>query len=157
MPRKITHLDLCDVTGYDRVRMQTIVKNLPPYHAQKGVARVAKEYSGLDLIVLSVVRTLDEEFGLRLQAIASIGLLLREELAVPRELNKNAGLLIKISPPSVKYIDMESELGSGIKVPLKEIFDRIDRYGSFAPLAGESANLNLAPSIIRSQQQKAGK
>lgn len=157
MGRKITHFDLCDVTGYDRVRMQTIIKNVPPYCHQKGVARVAKEYYRLDLIVLSVVRALDEELGLRLQAIAAIGLQLREELAVPRGLNENAGLLIRISPPSVRYVDLKGEPGIGIVVPLKQIFDKIDRYGSFAPLEGETGHLNLPPSIIRSQQRKAGK
>ncbi|WP_074574338.1 hypothetical protein [Polaromonas sp. JS666] len=131
VPRRLTATDVCTVTGYSRDELHAILKVLWPYNEEKGLPRVAREFTARDLVVLSVTQTLERRFGLKRTALGNIGQHLRNALSGPKEVSKKARLAISIDPPSVEYISTSITERDGVVVALGPIFEKVDGYLTF--------------------------
>lgn len=147
---KITLIDACEVTGYDRVALKHVLTVIPPYCKEKLSARKAREFAPIDLTVLCVVQALDREFGMKIKAIASLAEELRKLLLVPRPAGRNVGIQVKLSPPAVNYVGLPCKTSGGILVPLSEILAHVDEY-----TPPSQTNLHLGPAVVRTQERKA--
>lgn len=149
-PRKITVVDVCAVTGYERDQLQALLKELPPYNGYATKPRVAREFTPHDVISLCIVYELEVGYGIKRKMIGKISEMLRHALSGPKTVASNARLCISFNPPSALYIpDMEIEY-DGIYISLKEIFERADQYlsygGSFFKV--EQSELKLPPVAL---------
>lgn len=146
-PRKITVVDVCAITGYERDHLQAVLKELPPYNEYAKKPRIAREFTPHDVIALCVVFELETQYGVRRKMIGKISELLRHPLSGPKAVAANARLCIILNPPSVTYSTDTELKHDGIYISLKGIFQRADQYLSYggSMFSVEQAELNLPP------------
>lgn len=144
MVRRLTAADVCSVTGYSRDELHALLRVLRPYNLEKSAPRVAREFTGKDLLVLSVAQKLEDRFGVRRGAVPEIGEMLQHALAGPRATAEDACLIITINPPQVLLIEGSSNK-DGLIVPLAPIYERVDQYLSYDPQLA----LQFGPSLVR--------
>ncbi len=155
--RKITAVDIREVTGYSRNQLRGLLDELPIYSEQETAPRIAREFSRSDLTVLAVVHVLETRNGVRRKTIAPVITQLRKTLTGPKTINRGARLLISFDPPTVSYLTTSVTSQDGILVSLGPIFDRVDQYLNFGPAhAGNvGPELNLGPTLVTSNRKKA--
>lgn len=141
--RKITAVDVCEVTGYSRNQLRWLLNELPPYSHKKPSPRVAREFTAQDLSILSVIFVLENTYGMRVNAIALVAELISDILSGPKEVSNGARLLICLTPPNVTYIDTTLNSSDGIFVSLDSIFSKVDGY--LKPALKKQGNLNFGP------------
>jgi hypothetical protein len=153
--RRLTAADVCEVTGYNRDQLRSLLKELPDWSAAPG-ERKAREYLAHDLIVLSVVHTLDVVIGIRRRSIGSVFPQLRKALSGPKPMAASARLLITFVPLRVDYFDGKAAIPEGVVVSLQSIFDRVDRYLGSAQVASvdTQAHLRLGPGLVRMRRRR---
>ncbi len=152
--RKLTASDVCEVTGYNRDQLKAVLK-LPHWSAAPG-ARMAREFSPHDLIVLGVVRVLDSRVGIRRKQIGLMLTKLRQALLGPREVDRSASLAISFDPIHVEYVSGKNPSREGLLISLEPIFDRVDRYlGAARSWNASQENLRLGPGSLRSRRRRA--
>lgn len=145
MPRRLTAADVCAVTGYSRDELHAILRSLWPYAEDKPSPRVAREFTPKDLLVLSVTQVLENQFGLRRTAVSALGPQLQAALAGPKDVSRNARLVITVQPPLVEYVDEESVDGQGVVVALGPLFERVDGHLNF----DGQLSLQLGPGLVQ--------
>jgi hypothetical protein len=153
--RKLTAADVCAVTGYNRDQLRGVLKELPRWSAAPG-ERMARTFSAQDLVVLSVVHTLDAVIGIRRKTIALIFPQVRGALSGPKRVAASARLAVTFAPLHVEYLDGKDVLPEGVVVALQPILDRVDRYlgaGQLLP-AGSQADLRLGPGLVRARRRR---
>jgi hypothetical protein len=153
--RKLTASDVCHVTGYNRDQLRGLLKELPDWSAAPA-ERMAREFSPQDLIVLSVVRTLDAVVGMRRKAIASLFPKLQSTLSGPKVVSAGAILVISFDPLRVEYSHSRSSIAQGLMVPLQPIFDRVDHYlgVGHTPSSSSQTNLRLGVGLVRGRRRR---
>lgn len=142
--RTITVADVACVTGFSRHKLKGLFRELPGYGAPATQARVAREYSPHDLIVLSVCCLLDERYGLKRAVIGQLVSGIQSALLGPRVVAQNAHLIVNIPTLSVRYVEKATALAEGLIFPMGDVFQRIDAHLQY----GESEPLNLPPMAI---------
>jgi hypothetical protein len=150
--RTITAADVSFVTGFSRHKLKGLLRELPGFNEPASQARVAKEYSRHDLIVLAVCCQLDEHYGLKRAVIAKLVMSLQQSLLGPRTASTNAYLIVDIPNSSVQYVTKASVLSQGLIFPLSEIFKQVDSYLEH----GTSMPLDLAPVVIPTSSKTKG-
>lgn len=154
MPRKLTAADVCEVTGYSRSELRSVLSALPYYSQQKSYPRKARHFSRQDLTAFCLVQVLEAEFGMRREAIAAIFSAMHSALSGPRGQNRQACLLISLSPAAAKYEEGPVAISSGICVPLGSVFERVDQhFGSLGAPGPEQRDLALHPTLIDGLKQ----
>lgn len=165
--RRITSTDLVKVTGFSRHRLRSFLKDLPGYSEKQVTARVAREYSRQDIVVIAVCCELEGRYGLRREVIAQLVPEIREALGMPRSVATDALLVVVPSPPSAHYVDGISNVRKGTVLPLNDILNRIDAYllGDQATEVDGQRNLDLGllpivtarlPKVSSNYQQRPG-
>lgn len=145
MPRKLTVADVCAVTGYARDELHALLKVLPPYDAERPAPRVARQFSGKDLLVLSITQVLESRFCVRRTALSQIGHQLQSALSGPRLRGSEQVMVLTIQPPLVRIINARLEETEGILIPLEPLFEQVEAYLSHDP----QMSLIFGPSIVR--------
>lgn len=144
---RITVADVAQVTGFSRHKLRGLLRELPTFEKRREKARVAREYSRQDVVILAVCCELEERYCLKREAIATLIEKLRQTLSVPRTVATDARLVIRLTPPEVQYVDGVVPVADGIVVPLQPIFQRID--GHLEPdslrTVGDQRSLDLGP------------
>ena len=153
--RKLTAADVCEVSGYNRDQLRALLNELPGW-ASAPKARKARKYSAHDLIVLSVVRMLDTNIGIRRQHISRVFPYLRNALLGPKKITGNARLAITFSPLHVDYLDDRETLREGVIVSLQPVFDRVDRYLSVGTAieSDDQVTLQLGPGLVGTRRKR---
>lgn len=145
----ITVADICEITGFTRHKLRGLLRELPEFGGGTEKARVAREYSAAELLVIAICCELEESFGLRRKVIGSLSDDILHCLSRPRELHKAACLHIQIQPQSVSYFsDLgDAKAAAGLTVPLANIFERIDSYIKLHSLSSPDQQrfLNFGP------------
>lgn len=126
--RKITIVDIGEVTGYSRDQLHGLLKKLPLYAEYAGSARVAREFTRHDVLVLSVAVRLEQTHGLRRAAIAAVIEQIHAVLRGPRPTNPAPRLHISIDPPAAIYLAEKHVEDEGTVVALGPLFRRADDY-----------------------------
>nr|MDP2190010.1 hypothetical protein [Rhodoferax sp.] len=149
-PRRITSVDLVEVTGFSRHRLRSFLKDLPGYSEKQGTERVAREYSRQDLTVIAVCCELEDRYRMRRDAIVQLVLEVRKALSEPRSVTTDALLIVIPNPPSARYVDGASDVRDGTVLPLSNILNRVDSYllGDQLVETGGQRNLDLGPVPI---------
>jgi hypothetical protein len=146
-----------EVSGYNRHELRAVLDELPFYCDRAAKARVAREFTQQDLIILTVVRELEVTHGMRRNAVAGIFAPLRAALSGPKKLNPQARLHITVSPPRVKYIEIPTVLDGGTTVPLGSIFERVDGYLGlhlYVDNTSDQRSLRLGPTVIAGRKKR---
>jgi hypothetical protein len=144
MVRKLTAADVCVVTGYSRDELHALLRVLPPYHLVKPGSRVAREFTAKDLLVLSVTRILEDQYGVRRAAIGDIGVPLQDALSGPRLRGEDPCISINIRPPRVCLVGTTVPR-EGLLLPLAPIYEKIETYLSYDP----QLSLQFGPTLLR--------
>ena len=153
--RRLTAVDVCEVSGYNRDQLRGLLQELPKWSSAPGERR-ARAYSRHDLIVLAVVHTLDVTISMRRKAIAAVFPLIQAALSGPKPIAKSARLAIAFSPRlQVEYLDDGSIVPEGVVVVLQPILDRVDRYlsGVQVQAPDPQADLELGPGLVRGRRR----
>lgn len=155
--RKLTAADVREVTGYTRDQLRALLNELPVWSEEASSARVAREYTAHDLIVLSVIYLLDIRVGIRRKQIALMLSHLRRALSGPRNIDRNARLAISFDPRHVAYVGSGSDIQEGVVISLGPVFDRVDQYLGAAHTITASAQprLQIGPALVRSRRRRA--
>jgi hypothetical protein len=142
--KTITVGDIASVTGYSRHKLKGLFRELPGFCDPAEQARVAREYSRHDLVVLAVCCELDERYGLKRSVIGGLLTGLQNALSGPRTVANNAFLFVNAPVFEVEYLEKPKPFAEGLIVPLYEIFRRVDSHLEY----GKSGPLNLGPVAI---------
>jgi hypothetical protein len=154
--RKLTAADICEVSGYNRDQLRSLLKELPKWTSAPG-ARRARAYTPQDLIVLNVVHTLDRVIGMRRKAIASVFPLLRQALSGPKPIAAQARLSITFTPRQrVDFLDAGICVQEGVVIFLQPLLDRVDQYLGVTALKDPivQPDLRLGPGVMRSRRRR---
>jgi hypothetical protein len=171
MVRGITIGNLCELSGYSRDQIRGLLSELPQYAKRKGEPRVANVYSSHDMLVVMICCRLESQYGLKRTAVAMLSQTIAQTLAVPRLAAKGARLVLRLDPPTAKYVERVDDLLDGLVVALDPIFTSIDAYLAtfpvhssmyqreltFAPVALPVANRRLRRSAHTGAVQVKGK
>lgn len=149
---RITSADLVRVTGYSRHKLRSFLRELPGYD-DEGTERIAREYSIQDLIIIAVCCSLEQQCGLRRNAIAELVPEIRGALNGPRLVSPNASVSVSLHPLSAQYHDVEARIVSGTVLPLREIFEKINVYiGGALGSKDSQLLLDFGPQLIRGKK-----
>ena len=125
---RITSADLVGITGYTRHKLRSLLRELPGFADDSRTARVAREYSMQEMILVAICCQLEEQCGLRRDAIASLEPELRKLLSKPRKSTLSIHLAVSLNPPSASYIVDPNNRYTGTTLDLVPIVENIDRY-----------------------------
>lgn len=152
--RKITIVDIGEVTGYSRDQLHGLLKKLPLYADYAGSARVARTFTRHDVLVLSVAVRLEQTHGLRRAAIAAVIEQIHAELRVPRPTNPAPRLHISIDPPTATYLAEKQIEDEGTVVALGPLFRQVDDYLDGDSVAEEpQGSLNFGLNLAAQRRQ----
>lgn len=148
-----TVADLCRVTGYTRHQVHSLVRLALPGRSSKG-ERFAREFRHQDLIVIAALAELETKFGIDRRHLALVAKRLPQVLALPREPNPAARLIVTFEPPKITYVDEPTTVLEGVVMPLRPVFDRVDSH-VFASSAGGQPLLQLGPAPLRTAGKRS--
>lgn len=152
--RKLTIADLCEVTGYTRDQLKALLREIPGWSPARG-ARVAREFSPHDLIVVATIHALDVGIGMRRKQIAVLVPKLRHVLVGPRAVDRSASISISFDPPTIDYFVPKSAPRQGVIVDVGAIYERVDRYLSpLLPWSRLQEKLPLGPTLVKSSAKR---
>jgi hypothetical protein len=126
--RPLTMSDLLAVSGYTRDQMRGLLDAIPTYAVRDTKARIAKQYTAHDLLVLAACARLENRYGLQRATVAGFSEQLRQVLSGPRPISTAAHLLLTFEPPEVRYVEEPLGLLEGLLIPLPPIFQAVDEY-----------------------------
>jgi hypothetical protein len=145
--RKITAIDVCEVTGYSRSQLRWLLEELPPYCKRKPAPRVARVFTPQDLSILSVIFLLENTYGMRRDAVIQVAELIGDALSGPKEVSSTSRLLISVIPLHVTYVDVNLDGVDGIFVSLDPVFSKVDGYLRPVTLPNQ-VDLNFGPGLF---------
>ena len=152
MQRKLTTIDLCNVSGYSRDQIQAVLRLLPPYCDVPSAERVARLFSPQDLIVISVAYQLEVKCAFRRRDFKKIGVELHAQLNGPRQVTSSPVLVVCVEPATVTYHAATSQDIEGIVIRLRPIFNTVDSYltGAISNI-GSQGGFDFAPALLPSE------
>lgn len=157
MSRPLTMADLLAISGYTRDQMRGLLDALPAFARRNTAARIAKNYSAPDLLLVQTCTQLETRYGLQRGTVAKFSDALRSVLAGPRHVSKSASLLLSFDPVDVHYLEATGGFEEGLLVPLAPIFQVVDDYllPGTAQLNWQQHNLGFLPQTVESAATSA--
>lgn len=140
--RPITISDLCDLTGYSRDQMRGLLAEIHRFARRPTEARVARVYSNHDAILVVLLCRLETMYGLKRSVVAGMCEPIAEALLVPREVSKNACLVLRVQDATCEYFDPPPQIDDGLTVALSPIFLAVDTYLLPTPLVQREIGLS---------------
>lgn len=126
--RPLTISDLRAVTGYTRDQMRGLLDAIPAYASRETVVRVAKQYTALDLLVVTACVLLETRYGLQRAVMARFSDELRTVLSGPRPVSSTARLTFSFEQGRVRYAEGLIDIPEGLVVPLAQVYQAVDEY-----------------------------
>jgi hypothetical protein len=126
--RILKHNNLAEACGYSKDKLRGLLDELPQFANIETKARVAKEYSRHDLLVIATCCRLEARYGLRRSTVAELSIELANALRGPRPVSNKAKLVITFDPLNVVYAEELTELVDGLVVALEPVFRQVDDY-----------------------------
>lgn len=158
MQRKLTVVDLCNVSGYSRDQIQAVLRLLPPYCDVPSAERVARLFSPQDLIVISVAYQLEVKCAFRRRDFNKIGVELHSQLNGPRPVTSSPVLVVSVEPATVTYHTAMSQDIEGIVIRLRPIFNTVDSYltGAISNI-GSQGGFDFDPTLLPSEVKRVAR
>lgn len=132
---RLQHRDACEVTGYGRDELHALIRGIRFDPSGQVRERVARQFSRLDLVVLSAVASLDIELGMKRELVADLLAQLRQALSQPRQHQRNPRLLIDSRAKRIRFMSENEVIDSGVVLALGPVFARVEKHLG-APLSG---------------------
>lgn len=126
--RILKHNNLAEACGYSKDKLRGLLDELPQFANIETKARVAKEYSRHDLLVIATCCRLEARYGLRRSTVAELSVELANALRGPRPVSSKAKLVISFEPLDVVYAEESGEMADGLVVALEPVFQQVDDY-----------------------------
>lgn len=145
--RSITISDLCELTGYSRDQMRGLLAELPRFAQRRTEARVAREYSNHDVVLVSVLCRLETVYGLKRSVVSALCESIAATLTVPRKVSKDACLILRVHGSACEYVDAAPQIDDGLVVALAPVFLAIDSYLLPNPLAQRDVGLSATVTL----------
>lgn len=140
--RPITISDLCELTGYSRDQLRGLLAELPRFACRRAEARVARVYSNHDAMLLVLLSRLETVYGLKRSVVSALCESIATTLTAPREVSKQACLVLRIQDAACEYVDGTPQIEDGLVVALAPIFLAIDSYLLPTPLVQREVGLS---------------
>lgn len=140
--RPITISDLCELTGYSRDQMRGLLAELPRFALRRVEARVARVYSNHDVMLVVLLCRLETVYGLKRSVVSALCERIAKALTAPREVSKQACLVLRVHDATCKYVDAAPLIDDGLVVALGPIFLAIDSYLLPTPLVQREVGLS---------------
>ena len=147
--RRITISDLCELTGYSRDQMRGLLAELPRFVCRHAEARVARVYSNYDVMLVVLLCRLEAVYGLKRSVVSSLCEPIAATLAAPREVSKQACLVVRVHNSTCEYVDTAPRIDDGLVVALSPIFMAIDSYLLPAPLIQREVGLSATGTFYK--------
>lgn len=139
---KFTIKDVClALGGVSRSRIHAWTK-LPPFSLVKTSERSARRFTSADLLTLSVLQTLEDNFGLRYRQLGLLSNNIHKYLAEPRPTTLTEFVFIRLRDGKVFSSDLASEPGY-----LLDIAKERERINVFLGVSSPQGQLPLMSSI----------
>lgn len=145
--RPITMSDLCELTGYSRHQLRSLLDELPRFSNRHAAARVARVFSNHDVMLLAVLCRLESGYGLRRDVVAALCEPIAASLLAPRQVSSKACLVIDLCRMSCNRADSVPLIDDGLIVALEPIFLNIDSYLLPEPLVQREMGLSAAVNV----------
>ncbi len=157
MSRPLTMADLLAISGYTRDQMRGLLDAMPAFARRNTAARIAKNYSAQDLLLIRTCTQLETRYGLQRGTVANFSDALRSVLTGPRHVSKTASLLLSFDPADVHYLEATGGFEEGLLVPLAPIFQVVDDYllPGTGQLSWQQHNLGFVPQTVESAATSA--
>ena len=150
--RSLTMVDLLAISGYTRDQMRGLLDAMPAYTSRNTQARVAKQYTAQDLLLVRTCTQLESRYGLQRSTVAGFSDVLRSVLSGPRQVSSTARLLLTFDPADVRYVGTTEFVEEGLLIPLAPVFQAVDEYllPGRAQLDWGQHELGFGPQAINS-------
>lgn len=145
--RSITISDLCELTGYSRDQMRGLLAELPRFAQRRTEARVAREYSNHDVVLVAVLCRLEMVYGLKRSVVSTLCEAIAATLMAPRKVSKEACLILRVHDATCEYVETAPQIDDGLVVALAPVFLAIDSYLLPTPLAQRDVGLSAAVTL----------
>jgi hypothetical protein len=147
--------DLAKVTGYSRFQLDGLLKKAFVTSALGKMSGAQRKFSPQDLLVVVVACEIERKYRVERKALAQVGESLRQALTGPRRADREARLLITISPPAVFYLEPDAPVREGLVVSLGPLFATVDEYLGASGPSGEAVQgvLPLEPAVASSRRR----
>ena len=147
--RPITINDLCKLTGYSRDQMRGLLAKLPCFACRCAEARVARVYSNYDVMLVVLLCRLEMMYGLKRSVVSALSEPITAALTVPREVSKQACLILRVHDATCEYVDAAPLINDGLVVALGPIFLAIDSYLLPTPLVQRDIGLSAIETLYK--------
>ena len=150
--RSLTMVDLLAISGYTRDQMRGLLDAMPAYTSRNTQARVAKQYTAQDLLLVRTCTQLESRYGLQRSTVAGFSDVLRSVLSGPRQGSSTARLLLTFDPADVRYVGTTEFVEEGLLIPLAPVFQAVDEYllPGHAQLEWSQRKLGFGPQAVGS-------
>jgi hypothetical protein len=146
--------DLAKVTGYSRFQLDGFLKKAFAGSFVGKRSGAQRKFSPHDLLVVAIACEIERKYQIERSALARVTEALYKTLLQPRRANREARLLITITPPVVLYLEPNSPVTEGLVMNLGPLFARVDEYlGASGPCPeAAQALLPFEPAIATARQ-----
>jgi hypothetical protein len=153
LSRILTITDVCRVTSRTRYELRGLLEGALAEKPTKG-PRVAREFTSHELLVIAILTELEDQLAIKRSQVVAISKRLSQALSGPREVNREARLVITFSPPSVSYVSSAVDVKDAVVLGLGRIFERVDRYIADGVLPSNQPPLQVRPEAAPKQRTR---
>jgi hypothetical protein len=148
---KLTVKDICAALGVPRHRVRAWTQ-LPPFRDQPTNARSARRFDILELLLMAILQSLEDNYGIRHSALEKAAPAIMRFLSRPRDSNDGDSAYLDISSWQMQPVTPELALHAGLIIDVERERERVVKFLGLGPVQGE---LLLGPVTVG--QRKLGR
>ena len=141
---KLTVKDICAALGVPKHRVRAW-SQLPPFRDRPTHARSARHFNTLDLLLMAILQSLEDAYGIRPSSLAQAAPAIMRFLSRPRGTHYDAIAYLDVSNWEVEPVTPESILGAGLIIDVERERDRV---AEFLGLRHVQRELPLGPVVV---------
>jgi hypothetical protein len=145
--RPIIISDQYELAGYSRDQMRGLLAKLPRFTCKCAEARVARVFSNYDVMLVVLFCCLETMYGLKRGVVSALSEPITAALMVPREVSKQACLVLRAYDATCGYVDMAPLVNDGLVIVLCPISLAIESYLLPMPLVQRDAGLSVTETL----------
>jgi hypothetical protein len=141
---KLTVKDICAALDVPRHRIRAWTQ-LSPFRDRPTYARSARRFDTLDLLLMAILQSLEDAYGIRTASLAQVAPAVMRFLTQPRGTHSNAIAYLDISTWEVKPVTPDLILQAGLIIDIERERDRIAAFLGLRHMQGE---FHLGPVVV---------
>jgi hypothetical protein len=133
---KLTIKDICAALGVPKHRVRGWTR-LPPFRDRPTHARSARRYDPLDLLLMAILQSLEDEYGIRSSVLARAAPAIMRFLRRPRESHHGAIVYLDISTWEIQTVAPELPMQAGFIIDVERERRRVAEFLGLRYVQGE--------------------